>query len=219
MRISDKFVQRKFLFFSFLIFFAFVIWSSVALQNLFVSYAEAISRIFFANKIAGAFIFVGLAVVSAMLSPFSSVFIVPVAIMAYGNISTALLLVLGWMIGDTLAYFIGSSAGYAAVKKFLPMEKAEYYKNKIPLRSQFWFIFAFRMILPAEITGYALGIIKYNFSKYLFASFLAELPFALIASYSGEAFINRQPAVFVALILAAIALIWITFYFFKKKLK
>src|SRR3972149_1780447 len=50
------------------------------------------------------------------------------------------------------------------------------------LHATFVGILLFRLALPAEILGYALGITRYHFGKYIGAPFPAEAPFAFGAT-------------------------------------
>lgn len=217
MKISEKLMQKRFVFFAAIAALALLFWSSVLLQKIFFQSVEEISGFINKNRLIGIAIFVGLGAFSAMLSPFSSIPLVPLAVAIFGNLATASLLIIGWLIGDTIAYLIGSSAGHKIIGYFVPFEKIEYYKNKIPKRSELWLILIFRLALPAEITGYVLGIARYNFLKYLLVSFLAETPFAFIATYSSAALLEHQPARFIFFIALAITLVWLTLYIFHKK--
>lgn len=214
-----KFFQRKLLFFAVILLLALIFWSSISLQKMFYDSIGAISAFIENYKFFGIFIFILLAALSAMLSPFSSIPLVPIAIMVFGNILTAVFLIGGWLLGDIAAYFISSRAGYPLLKKLISLEKVEYYKRKIPEQSQFWMVFAFRLSLPAEIAGYTLGIIRYNFSKYVLASFLAEIPFALIAVYSSKALVDKRPFLFAGIIILGIIIFSGTFFILQRKWK
>lgn len=197
---------------------AFLFWSSISVQSIFYESALSIEKYATQNEILVIAIFIVLAAFSAMLSPFSSLPLVPVAIMIWGNFLTGIFLLVGWLAGGTLTYIIGYYAGYPLVSQFASFEKVKYYKEKIPEKAEFWLILLFRFSMPAEISGYALGIIRYNFGKYFLATFLAELPFAFATSYAGNAIISDKPAIFIGIVASTFSFIILMFYFFNKKL-
>lgn len=203
----------------FFIIAAFVFWSSATLQNLFYNSVGFLEKYIDQNRILGTLVFVGLAAVSALFSPFSSVPLIPAGVVIWGGNIVFFLLALGWLLGDLTAYSIGRFARRAVISRFVPQEKLDYYKEMISQKARFWFVLLFRFALPSEITGYALGIIHYHFGKYLLATVLVEMPFAFLTVYSGEAFIKGNLPLFISLVLFSAAAIYLTLYYFRKKLK
>lgn len=198
---------------------AFVFWSSITLQSLFYDSVGFLEKYIDQNRILGILVFMGLAAVSALFSPFSSVPLIPAGVVIWGGNIVFFLLALGWLIGDLIAYLIGRFARRAVISRFVPQEKLDYYKEMISQKAGFWFVLLFRFALPSEITGYALGIIRYHFGKYLLATVLVEIPFAFLTVYSGEAFIKGNLLLFTSLVLFSAAVIYLTLYYFRKKLK
>lgn len=198
---------------------AFVFWSSITLQSLFYDSVGFLEKYIDQNRILGILVFMGLAAVSALFSPFSSVPLIPAGVVIWGGNIVFFLLALGWLIGDLIAYLIGRFARRAVISRFVPQEKLDYYKEMISQKAGFWFVLLFRFALPSEITGYALGIIRYHFGKYLLATVLVEIPFAFLTVYSGEAFIKGNLLLFTSLVLFSAAAIYLTLYYFRKKLK
>lgn len=205
--------------FVFIVFLALVFWSSVALQDLFFSSVGAVSLFVEANRFAGLAIFVVLAALSSMLSLFSSVPLVPISVMVFGDTPTIFLLLLGWVIGDTIAYLIGVAADRTLLRRLVNYEKVNYYKNKLSARSQFWMVVIFRLALPAEVTGYPLGILRYPFGKYILAVLISELPFAVLAVYSSDAFVEGRFFVFAALVALGAVSAYFLFRLFKSKIR
>ncbi|MDP3042802.1 MAG: VTT domain-containing protein [bacterium] len=203
----------------FFIIIAFVFWSSVTLQSLFYDSVGFLGKYIEQNRILGTLIFMGLAAVSALFSPFSSVPLIPAGIMIWGSNVVLFLLASGWLLGDLIAYSIGRFARRAVISRFVPQEKLDSYKEMISKKSGFWFVLLFRFALPSEIAGYALGIMRYHFGKYLLVTVLVEIPFAFLTVYSGEAFVKGNLLLFTSLVLFSAAAIYLISYYFKKKLK
>lgn len=203
----------------FLLFMALVFWSSAALQANFFDSLGMLQKFSEQNVLLAGSIFLLLAILSSLISPFSSVPLIPLAIAIFGNVVTFCLLIIGWMIGSIAAYFIGYSVGHHFFRTFFSFEKLERYRRRFSEHAQFVLVLLFRLAVPAEITGYTLGIVRYSFRKYVLAVFLSELPFALISVYSGWALLEKNFG-YLALILS-LGLLFVTVlsYFFHKELE
>lgn len=64
---------------------AFLFWSSYSLQNIFYEAVDSVQSYAGQNNISLVLLFIVLAALSSMLSPFSSVPLVPVAIIIWGD--------------------------------------------------------------------------------------------------------------------------------------
>lgn len=193
-------------------------WSSTVLQDVFFDAVFYIEAYFHNHQILGIFVFIGLAAISALLSPFSSVPIVPIAIIMWGNFWSIVFLVAGWLIGHVITYMVGYYAGYPMAKKFIPFDKINNYSQKLSPKSEFLLIVLFRLSMPAEIPGYVLGIVRYNFLKYFIATLIAEFPFAVLTIYGGDAFIKKDVFVFVGIVVVGIAIISVMLYLFRQRM-
>lgn len=166
----------------------------------------------------GPLVFIGLAMVSALLSPFSSTPLVPSAVVIWGAEKTAILLFIGWILGSIFSYGIGYYLGYPVVKKIASKKSldkwVEILSNKVDVATAL----LFRLATPSE-TGYVFGTLKYNFFKYFFITFLAELPFVYIAVYLSEAFINAGWLAFLVLGCAWLFMISVAIHLLNKRLR
>lgn len=216
---DKKFLEERLLIIVAAVFLSWLVLYSLDLQKIFYSSLESGSALASRNRLAGACVFVIFSAVSVLLSPFSSAPLVPLANITFGNFTTIILLLAGWILGDTAAYLIGSSAGYPILSRFASAQKIEQYKRQIPEKSQFWLVFLFRLAIPAEITGYTLGVIRYPFVKYLLASSLSEMPFAFLLVYSSQALVKKEALSFISLVALGVLLLGGAFLLFKKNLK
>jgi len=198
---------------------ALIFWYSLSLQQYFLAAVLLLENYIRERQFLGMLIFIGLAAISSMLSPFSSIPLVPVAAMLWGNIYASLLLVIGWLIGHIFTYAIGRYAGYPIAKRLIPFAKIEGYRGNFSPRSEFILVLLFRLSMPAEIPGYVLGIIRYNFGKYFLATLISEFPFGFLVVYGSEALIMRKTIIFFALVAGGIATMGAMFYLFTKKIK
>ncbi|MBT9164821.1 MAG: hypothetical protein DDT23_00828 [candidate division WS2 bacterium] len=209
--------KKNIIIFIFIVGLVFVFWSSVLLQDYFkqaILFLEDFSSHYPWQSV---FIFISLAAISTMLAFFSSIWLVPPAIVLWGNSLTVLFLLLGWLIGAFFSYLIGQYGGYPLVQKLTSSKQILYYERLFSERLGFWVIFLFRFTLPSEIPGYVLGIIRYPFAKYFLITFLAELPYAIYAVYAINAIIEKNPtALAVATAVWIVAALILTYLYRKK---
>jgi len=218
-REDKEFLEKRVLVIIAAVTLAFIVLYSLDLEKIFSTALQSGSELAGRNRLIGVVVFVFFSAVSVLLSLFSSAPLVPLANISFGNFSTTFLLLIGWIIGDAAAYFIGSSAGYPILSRFVSSQKVENYKSRIPEKAKFWFVLVFRLAIPAEITGYTLGIIRYPFAKYILASFISEIPFALLLVYSSQALIERETIWLLSLVSLGVLLVIVTFIIFKGSLK
>ena len=156
-------------------------------MNEILTVAEEIVR---RHPNAGMLTFVALAAVSAILAFFSSAVIVPLGVKAWGETSTCFLLWLGWLLGGALTYSVGRFLGRGTIRLLVSEERVAWYEERVGKRLRFPTVLLFQLALPSEIPGYVLGTLRYPFTRYLLALALAELPFAIGATYLGWTFLR-----------------------------
>ena len=205
-----------------LIIIAIIFWSSLTLQSFFESSVEVTENYMEENPILGISLFLMMAIASAVMSPFSSVVLVPFVVPVWGVWFTIMLLTLGWLAGAVVAYGIGKYAGYPILKKLVDIEKLDKYHKKLPEDASFWIVLLFRLATPSEIVSYFLGIIRYRFWHFFFATLISEFVFAVLTVYLSDAIVENKLIMF-SIILVAILLIsggtYYLFYHIKKMKK
>jgi uncharacterized membrane protein YdjX (TVP38/TMEM64 family) len=156
--------------------------------------------------VLGMFLFVLLAMFSAMVAFFSSAVFAPIAIYAWGKAATFALLWLGWLLGGILSFCIGRFLGRSFVGMLIDEQKIAGWERELGERSRFIHILMFQAAVPSEIPGYVLGILRYRFPLYLTALALTEIPYAIATVYLGESFLEGESTVFILLGIAVIVL-------------
>src|SRR3989344_2471221 len=112
------FSQKNVVVVAVLILAAVLFWYSSPVQDAFYSFTTYLERLVGGHAAFGMLSFVVLAAISATVAPFSSIPLVPAAIILWGKLLAFLLLLLGWILGGALTYFLGSFAAYPAIKFF-----------------------------------------------------------------------------------------------------
>ena len=166
--------------------------------------------LFARHPVLGAFLFVGLAALSAVLVFFSGVLLVPVGVQIWGQAGCFLLLWCGWIVGGLVTYSVGRFLGRSFVRRLLPVGAVARYEAHIPETGSFLTATLVQLALPSDISGYFFGLLGYQARVYLGALVLAELPYALGTVYLGQAFIHRQYWLLLsAAAVVAVAYVWV----------
>ena len=216
---KNHYFTRKLIIFLIIISLAVLFWSSAGLQKTLLDSTVFTSQYLEKYYLTGIFVFLMISTLSAVISPFSSVPLIPVVIVVWGDMLTVFILLFGWLLGGIISYFLGSFTGYSLVEKIFSQEKAEQYKQQLSSRANLLTVFLFRLAAPTEIAGYVLGSIKYNFFKYFIVTTIVEIIFSILVVYSGEALMETNKIRFIVFVFLALFLTSTSFYFFKKNKK
>ena len=154
----------------------------------------------------GMAVFVLIAMLSAMLAFFSSAVFVPVAVYTWGAGVTFILLWAGWLLGGVVSFCIGRFLGRRVAAILIGEEKLAGWQSQLTQRSRFIHILLFQAVLPSEIPGYVLGILRYRFSLYLTALAITELPYVIGVIYLGESFLRGEGTIIIVLGIAVVVL-------------
>ena len=176
-----------------------------ALANLLVysltfqgAYADFIDALHVRLRGGGAMaplIYIGLAALSVMLSPFSIVPFSIIAISIWGKLLALVYVMIGSLLGASIAYVIGAQAIHRVMKFVVPADQIRRYTEVINEKSSFLLVALFFLAMPVEVPAYVLGAGRYTYWKFILAATIAYLPFELLAIYAGDAFLHRDVVV------------------------
>ena len=198
---------------------ASVFFYSLTLQQAygnFINYAESSIR---EHNTKGSVTFILIEALSVMISPFSSVPFLVVAIDVWGKTTALIYSIIGGLLGATMTYLIGYFALHRLFKKLIPIDEITDNHNGIAKKSPFWLVTLFILAMPVEIPGYALGIVKYPFRKYVLATLIGHFPFYVIAVFAGYAFIEKNIVSFVLMMILLFAMFCAALYYFYRSVK
>ena len=184
---------------------AVVVLAWPGLLDLVADLSTRLERVLSGAGAWGVVAFVALAFVSALLSPFSSLPVVPAAVLAWGRWGAFALLLAGWMLGDLVSWTLGRYAAHPLVRRILPWQKLERLKERVPKEKALLLAALLRIALPSEI-GYAYGALRFPLLLYLAITFLAELPVAAIVIWGGEAVLEGRAFMVAAIVVLAAVL-------------
>lgn len=164
-----------------IIFIALVLFSSYLSEQ----YSDEIGNLI-GDGFLGMIIYVTIVVLAAVLAPISTVPLIPLVSSLWGWPVVAGLTLFGEVLGGTIAFLIARHYGYGLVKKIVSLEKIHKYERMVPERNIFWGIVVVRIAIPTDFMSYLIGIFsKVSLTKYIWATALGFLPYALFVSYLG----------------------------------
>jgi uncharacterized membrane protein YdjX (TVP38/TMEM64 family) len=204
--------------FAFTVIVGLIVYASAELQGHIMNSVSYLGDYFRNHVFLGGLIFFGISIISVLISPFSSVPLIPSAILAWGSFLTFSLLFPAWVIGGILAYFIGSLSQEKILRHLFSLEKIEYYKQLISPRSQFLLVFIFQAVTPSEISSYTLGIIHYDFKKYFIIIALTDFLYALSIVYAASLLVSGKILIFAIILLVGGSLLYFIYREFNKRL-
>jgi uncharacterized membrane protein YdjX (TVP38/TMEM64 family) len=166
--------------------------ASYGFHGFLIDMVRAAERVISRHAVLGAVLFTGLAAASAMFAAVSSAVVVPVAVVAWGNPVSLLLLWLGWCLGGMLSYYIGRLPGRTAARWLKADAALHRLEGHLRPDTPFGVILTLQLALPSEIQGYLLGLVRYPLARYLFGLALAELPYAVATIYMSAGLVERR---------------------------
>lgn len=139
-----------------------------------------------AYNIIGPIIYLLVTIISVVLAPINTLFLLPIAVVLWGSFTTALLSIAGWTLGGVIAFLISRIYGKPLIERFISTEKLKYFANKIPRQENVFIILVLaRIALPVDMLSYAAGLfLPISLRTYTLATFIGVSPFAFIFSYA-----------------------------------
>lgn len=156
------------------------------------------------HSVIGALVYVLASAASVVLLPLSSLPLVPLAARLWGVWLAGALSAAGWWLGALLAFWIARLAR-PSLERFVSLSALDRLERSIPTDVGFAAIVVLRIILPVDVTSFALGLLReLRFTIYASASLVGIVPFAFAWSYAGSRLERGDYLVFAALATALV---------------
>lgn len=183
----------------------------IFLSFLFQKYEEIISTYLKPNS-TGVIIYILIGIFTTVFAPLSSLPFLPLAVILWGWVIAGVLTTISWTLGSLIAFFLARKFGRKFVLKLIPEESIKKYEDLIPEKNLFLGIVFLRMILPADILSYILGLLsRISYKLYTTATIIGIMPFAFILSYLGSLSLIQQLFFFTIIGIFCIILFIFTF--------
>lgn len=141
----------------------------------------------------GVFVYIGILILSVVLSPIPSAPLAVAAGMVWGPIWAGIYSVIGGFLGGLLAYFIGYTLGRSAVRA-LTGKLIYFSKNRGEVYLG-WVIFITRLlpVLSFDLISYGAGITGISLPIYATATLLGMIPSTFLLTFLGSTFTVGLP--------------------------
>lgn len=149
------------------------------------------------------------AVFVVFIIPLDIAFLIPIGANVWGPIPTALMSIIGWVLGAAVAFAIARKFGVGVVEKLIGLERVRVVERRIPKHNLFGSVILLRMLVSVDILSYALGLFSaMPWGQYVLATAIGVAPFGFYFSYAGTLpFWYQVAAIAIAVMLATIVLI------------
>lgn len=157
--------------------------------------------------IVGPLVYIGVLVLSVVISPIPGAPLAVVAGVVWGMPLAGIYSVIGGFLGSLLAYFIGRTLGHSAI--YTLTSKSIYVVNQRGDRYLGWLIFFSRLfpVLPFDLVSYAAGITRLSVKIYAAATLLGMIPTTFLLSYAGQSLTATVPQMVVISIVLLVLLV------------
>jgi len=148
-------------------------------------YGDILKDIPYLEGPSGAFLYVLITVLAVVAAPVSTFPLLPVAVSLWGSFFAAILSIMGWTVGASVAFGLARRYGKPLVEKMVSLEKIQRIEKLIPEKNIFISIVLLRMALPVDVLSYALGLFSgISFRNYFLATLIGVSPFAFFFAYA-----------------------------------
>jgi uncharacterized membrane protein YdjX (TVP38/TMEM64 family) len=167
-------------------------------------YATPIHDVLDAHARLGLVVFVASSAVAVLLPMLTNLPLLPFAVLAWGPGWSALLLLVGWIIGAALSFSLGRGARGLVLRHFPSVQRHANIDRLIHPRHRLLSLVLLRMTFPVDVLSYALGLFSRHTSlaDNLLSTAIGAAPFALLFAWFPTWSTAAQTAVFTVSALA-----------------
>ncbi|MCF7910531.1 VTT domain-containing protein [Candidatus Pacearchaeota archaeon] len=159
------------------LFILFSILSKIYLEDL---------RAFIVKDSYGMILYVILLLVESIIGPLSFLPLVAVASNLWGWVVTGFLNWFAWVLGAVIVFVVSRKYGKCFIENIFSIDKVIEIESYIPQKGYFWSLIFWRMVLPADLLNYGLGLLSdIDFKTYFLTTIIGIAPFSFIIAYFG----------------------------------
>lgn len=148
-------------------------------------YAIPIGEVLAEHPAAGIVVFVGSSALAVILPLASNLPLVALAVLAWGPVWTALLLLLGWMAGSIISFMLARWARHSILRRFPSVRRHADIDRLIHPRHRLVSLISLRMTFPVDVLSYALGLFsrQTTLAELTLSTTLGAAPFAFLFAW------------------------------------
>ena len=168
-------------------------------------YGDFVRTLVSSQSLLSIVIYVLFLIISEVVAPVSSLFILPLAVSVWGSFFTAIITLAGWFIGAIISFWLARRFGQPLIGKIISINRLEQLSCFVPEKNLFWAVIILRIIFPVDLFSYILGLFtKVSFRAYFWGTLIGITPFSFIFSYGVRFPIQYQLIIGSLLILGTI---------------
>lgn len=184
-------MKKKYIFYILAAIVATVLF--VAISQVSQMYSADLQRLTAQAGVLGMVSYVGVMIVSIVVAPIGTGFLLPVAANSWGPVLASVLSIVGWTIGSLIAFFLARKYGLAMVKNVKTITHLRALEQAIPKHNIFIAVVLLRIALPVDLLSYALGIFStMTYRMFFLSTVLGISPFAFIFMYAATSTVTVQ---------------------------
>lgn len=165
----------------------------VTLSEISQSYSGTLQSLTEQAGLFGILSYIGIMILSIVIAPISTGFLLPIAANGWGPIAAAIYSIIGWTTGAMIAFFLAKKYGLQLVKNVKMVKKLRAVERAIPKRNMFLVVVLLRMALPVDLLSYVLGIFSsMGYWMFFWSTVIGISPFAFIFSYAAISSVTSQ---------------------------
>jgi len=169
------------------------------------NYTNFFLKILGEDKMIGGVIYIFGVVIAIVAAPLTSIPFIPILVSVWGVFWTAILSIIGWILGSIIAFWIAREFGVDLVRRFMDIEKIQKKYSNLPEKKLFWLLLFLRMVTPVDILSYALGLFtKISWKMYLVTTIIGVIPMTFVLAYLGSLPVFLQVIFFIAGVIAGL---------------
>lgn len=176
-------------------------------------FAQPIQEVLAEHASLGIVVIVATSVVAVLVPMLTNLPLLPLAVLAYGPWWTALLLLLGWIGGAALSFWLGRHARDTILRRFASVQRHADIDRMIHPRHRIASLVVLRMTFPVDVLSYALGLFSRDttLAEIVVSTAIGAAPFALLFAWFPALPASGQLVLFLASALAFAAYArWVT---------
>ena len=146
------------------------------------AFAVSIEAAVAAHATLGVVVFVATSALAVLMPLLTNLPLLPIAVLAWGPWWTAALLLLGWIGGAALSFWLGRHARAAIVRRFPSVQRHADIDRLIHPQHRLASLVLLRMTFPVDVLSYALGLFssRTTLMENALSTALGAAPFALL---------------------------------------
>ncbi len=176
----DKFKLTNYIFFGILSIVVFVV-----LAQFSQIYSDDLKNLMLKASMFAPIAYIGITILSIVVAPLGSGFLVPLAANSFGPFITAIYSITGWFIGSIIAFYLAREYGHGKLQQLNICKKIkdlEVHSSKLHL---YFVIILLRTAMPVDIMSYALGLFSsISYKTFIWTTIVGISPFAFLFSYA-----------------------------------